>query len=103
VAEEDGGEGKKNDDLILDACINLCQKSQQQQQQPQQPQEQGMRVVQRDVVLLTEDRNLRLKAHATADVPVTSVTDFIKWLYGPSSVAEAAASETPPPLSPNVD
>jgi predicted ribonuclease YlaK len=92
VAEEDGGQSKKNDDLILDACISLCREKEQQQQQ-QQPQA-GMRVVQRDVILLTEDRNLRLKAHATADVPVTSVNDFLKWLFGPSSLGPSASPDT---------
>jgi protein SMG6 len=36
------------------------------------------RRVKRDVVLLTEDRNLRVKALAR-DVPVREVSDFIQW------------------------
>ena len=39
-----------------------------------------MRYVVRDIVLLTGDRNLRLKAHAT-DIPVNKLTDFIKWAF----------------------
>lgn len=36
------------------------------------------RRVKRDVVLLTDDRNLRVKALAR-DVPVREVPDFIQW------------------------
>ena len=34
--------------------------------------------LQRDVVLLTDDRNLRLKAH-TQNVPVKTVPAFLRW------------------------
>ncbi len=75
TTEEDGGEGKNNDDLILDTCVNL---SQQHQQQQQQRASDKMRFVYKEVVLLTEDRNLRLKAHLT-DTPVNKITDFMRW------------------------
>lgn len=38
----------------------------------------------RDVVLLTEDRNLRVKA-LSSDMPVRAVMDFINWLNFNSS------------------
>ncbi len=88
TTEEDGGEGKKNDDLILDTCVSLA--SQQHQHQDSQQQRLGssssenMRHVYREVVLLTEDRNLRLKAHLM-DVPVNKVTDFMRWAFGGES------------------
>ena len=34
--------------------------------------------LQRDAVLLTDDRNLRVKAHAR-NVPVKDILDFILW------------------------
>jgi protein SMG6 len=37
-----------------------------------------MRFLVRDVVLLTEDRNLRVKALSN-DLPVRELPDFIKW------------------------
>ena len=40
----------------------------------------NMRVVYRDLVLLTDDRNLKLKAHMT-DIPVNKLSDFIHWAY----------------------
>lgn len=36
------------------------------------------RRVKRDVVLLTDDRNLRVKA-LSRDVPVREIPDFIQW------------------------
>lgn len=38
----------------------------------------GVRRLYREVVLLTEDRNLRVKAHA-CDVPVRDLLDFARW------------------------
>lgn len=38
----------------------------------------GVRRLYREVVLLTEDRNLRVKAHAH-DVPVRDLLDFARW------------------------
>jgi len=37
------------------------------------------RKIYRDVVLLTEDRNLRVKA-LSSDMPVRALMDFINWL-----------------------
>ncbi len=82
TTEEDGGKGGlNNDDLILETCVNLCSPSS--QAPPQQQQQDRMRVVQRDVVLLTEDRNLKVKAHVT-DIPVNKLTDFMKWAFATS-------------------
>lgn len=38
----------------------------------------GVRRLHREVVLLTEDRNLRVKAYAR-DVPVRELSDFAHW------------------------
>ncbi|KAJ8680346.1 hypothetical protein QAD02_016133, partial [Eretmocerus hayati] len=64
----------RNDDRILATCLNLCKSN-----KDQISSEEGQpRRLKRDVVLLTEDRNLRVKALAR-DVPVREVPDFIQW------------------------
>ncbi|XP_014206060.1 telomerase-binding protein EST1A [Copidosoma floridanum] len=64
----------RNDDRILATCLSLCRSYKDQVNSDEgQP-----RRVKRDVVLLTEDRNLRVKALAR-DVPVREVPDFIQW------------------------
>lgn len=68
-------DGKNNDDLILDVCLNLTTKDHR-----SVTVENELRVVRRDVVLLTDDRNLKLKAHTT-DVPVNAMPDFIRWAF----------------------
>ena len=86
TTEEDAKQGKTNDDLILDTCISLTSNSAasdisssknllKDQESPNK-----MRYVTRDVVLLTDDRNLRLKAH-TNDIPVDKLPNFIKWAF----------------------
>ncbi|XP_059096811.1 telomerase-binding protein EST1A-like isoform X1 [Tigriopus californicus] len=84
--EEDNTEGKNNDDLILNTCLSLSELA------PisaiaSRGGEGGssssggadkMRVVKREVVLLTEDRNLKLKSHLH-DIPVNKVGDFVRW------------------------
>jgi len=62
-----------NDDKILTTCLKLCHSSNKEEQTEGQP-----RKIWRDVVLLTEDRNLRVKALAR-DVPVREVLDFLQW------------------------
>ncbi|XP_058800313.1 telomerase-binding protein EST1A-like isoform X2 [Phymastichus coffea] len=62
-----------NDDRILATCLSLCKSNKDQVSEEGQP-----RRVKRDVVLLTEDRNLRVKALAR-DMPVREVPDFIQW------------------------
>ncbi|XP_050308985.1 telomerase-binding protein EST1A-like isoform X2 [Anthonomus grandis grandis] len=63
----------KNDDKILTTCLVLCKN-----QQAGDPKEGEPRHLIREVVLLTEDRNLRVKAHAR-DVPVRALPDFMRW------------------------
>jgi protein SMG6 len=73
ITEEDAGDGKSNDDLILEACLRVSSSKEERSGK--------MRVLYRDGVLLTDDRNLKVKAHV-ADVPVNKITDFIKWAFG---------------------
>ena len=85
TTEEDAGQGKTNDDLILDTCIHLASAPATDiKNESSRANEQGsskqMRYVVRDVVLLTEDRNLRLKAHTT-DIPVNKLSDFVQWAF----------------------
>ncbi|KAK9738430.1 PIN domain [Popillia japonica] len=62
----------KNDDKILASCLAFC-KPNKDQHGDGEP-----RKLYREVVLLTEDRNLRVKALAR-DVPVRELPDFIQW------------------------
>ncbi|KAK7028019.1 Smg-6, nonsense mediated mRNA decay factor [Halocaridina rubra] len=62
-----------NDDKILSCCVHFCSDSTQ-----RRPIKAGVRRLYREVVLLTEDRNLRVKAHAR-DVPVRNLLDFSRW------------------------
>jgi protein SMG6 len=77
TTEEDSiTDGKNNDDLILDVCLNLSSKD----RHVTEERRGDLRVVKRDVVLLTDDRNLKLKAHTT-DVPVNTIPDFVRWAF----------------------
>ncbi|XP_042227934.1 telomerase-binding protein EST1A-like [Homarus americanus] len=62
-----------NDDKILSCCVHFCSDTTQ-----RRPIKAGVRRLYREVVLLTEDRNLRVKAHAR-DVPVRDLLDFAHW------------------------
>ncbi|EFN73038.1 Telomerase-binding protein EST1A [Camponotus floridanus] len=76
TAEEDVDKDEltRNDDRILTTCLNLCRSN-----KDQANTEEGQpRRLRREVVLLTEDRNLRVKALAR-DVPVREVPDFMQW------------------------
>ncbi|XP_066253104.1 telomerase-binding protein EST1A isoform X2 [Euwallacea similis] len=66
----------KNDDKILDTCLILCKNHG--KEQSTETKEGEPRHLFREVVLLTEDRNLRVKAHAR-DVPVRALPDFMRW------------------------
>ncbi|XP_018574342.1 telomerase-binding protein EST1A isoform X2 [Anoplophora glabripennis] len=66
----------RNDDKILTTCLVLC-KSHKDKDQAQVPEGEPRHLV-REVVLITEDRNLRVKAHAR-DVPVRELPDFMRW------------------------
>ena len=69
-----GSDGKNNDDIILDVCVALSTSSKSDERCD------NLRVVKRDAVLLTDDRNLKLKAHMT-DVPVNTIPDFVRWAF----------------------
>uniref|UniRef100_A0A182N064 PINc domain-containing protein n=1 Tax=Anopheles dirus TaxID=7168 RepID=A0A182N064_9DIPT len=71
TVEDDVGELKSNDDRILETALNLCRN-------PVQETRAGTRYVTLHVVLLTTDRNLRVKAISN-DLPVRELADFIKW------------------------
>lgn len=61
-----------NDDKILSCCVHFQGDAQ------RRPVKAGVRRLYREVVLLTEDRNLRVKAHGR-DVPVRDLLDFAAW------------------------
>uniref|UniRef100_A0A182K256 PINc domain-containing protein n=1 Tax=Anopheles christyi TaxID=43041 RepID=A0A182K256_9DIPT len=69
--EDDVGDLKSNDDRILETAINLCRHHIEETRA-------DTRYITLDVVLLTTDRNLRVKAIST-DLPVREIPDFIKW------------------------
>ncbi|RUS90682.1 hypothetical protein EGW08_001582, partial [Elysia chlorotica] len=64
-----------NDDIILNCCLHYC-KDLARDFMPKGKDEPVR--LRREVVLLTEDRNLRLKAH-TCNVPVKDVPRFKRW------------------------
>ncbi|XP_044015276.1 uncharacterized protein LOC122857262 isoform X2 [Aphidius gifuensis] len=64
-----------NDDRILATCLSLCKTNNKDHIVNEEGQPRRLR---RDVVLLTEDRNLRVKA-LSRDVPVREVPDFMQW------------------------
>ncbi|KAK0159486.1 hypothetical protein PV327_011069 [Microctonus hyperodae] len=64
-----------NDDKILATCLSLFKTTNKEQAIVEEGRPRRLR---RDVVLLTEDRNLRVKALAR-DVPVREVPDFMQW------------------------
>ncbi|XP_049823827.1 uncharacterized protein LOC109600502 isoform X3 [Aethina tumida] len=79
--------GLTNDDKILATCLALCRNHREQPtgegdgSQHVEGAESGAtapRQLSREVVLLTDDRNLRVKAHAR-DVPVRELPDFVHW------------------------
>lgn len=63
-----------NDDKILTTALVLCKNH---MNQPEVVEGEPRHLV-RDVVLLTEDRNLRVKAYAR-DVAVRALPDFMRW------------------------
>uniref|UniRef100_A0A182VSN5 PINc domain-containing protein n=1 Tax=Anopheles minimus TaxID=112268 RepID=A0A182VSN5_9DIPT len=71
TAEDDDGDLKSNDDRILETALNLCRIN-------DKDKHIGNRSLTIDVVLLTTDRNLRVKAISN-DLPVRELPDFVKW------------------------
>lgn len=74
-SEETETDAGNNDDLILSCCLHYCKDKA--RDFMTKDKDAPIRLY-RDVVLLTDDRNLRLKAH-TYNVPVKDVPSFIQW------------------------
>ncbi|XP_043910311.1 telomerase-binding protein EST1A [Protopterus annectens] len=74
-SEDTTGQKGNNDDLILSCCLHYC-KDKAKNFMPSRKDE-PIRL-RREVVLLTDDRNLRVKA-LTHNVPVRDIPAFLKW------------------------
>uniref|UniRef100_A0A8C5G1S8 Telomerase-binding protein EST1A n=1 Tax=Gouania willdenowi TaxID=441366 RepID=A0A8C5G1S8_GOUWI len=74
-SEDTSGQQGTNDDVILSCCLHYC-KDKAKDFMPQQ--RNGTVKLQREVVLLTDDRNLRVKA-LTRNVPVRDIPAFLSW------------------------
>ncbi|XP_011481587.1 telomerase-binding protein EST1A isoform X2 [Oryzias latipes] len=74
-SEDTSGQQGNNDDVILSCCLHYC-KDKAKDFMP--PQKNGTVRLQREVVLLTDDRNLRVKA-LTRNVPVRDIPSFLSW------------------------
>ncbi|XP_030078072.1 telomerase-binding protein EST1A [Microcaecilia unicolor] len=74
-SEDTTGQKGNNDDLILSCCLHYC-KDKAKDFMPSTKDE-PIRL-RREVVLLTDDRNLRVKA-LTHHVPVRDIAAFLKW------------------------
>ncbi|CAH1244302.1 SMG6 [Branchiostoma lanceolatum] len=73
--EDMPGHQGNNDDVILSCCLHFCHDV----AKDYMPTKRGEPIrLKRDVVLLTDDRNLHLKAH-THNVPVKEIQEFIHW------------------------
>ncbi|XP_054481907.1 telomerase-binding protein EST1A [Anoplopoma fimbria] len=74
-SEDTSGQKGTNDDVILSCCLHYC-KDKAKDFMPDQ--RNGTVRLQREVVLLTDDRNLRVKA-LTRNVPVRDIPAFLSW------------------------
>ncbi|XP_061787532.2 telomerase-binding protein EST1A [Nerophis lumbriciformis] len=74
-SEDTSGQQGNNDDVILSCCLHYC-KDKAKDFTPDQ--RNGTVRLQREVVLLTDDRNLRVKA-LTRNVPVRDIPAFLSW------------------------
>uniref|UniRef100_A0A1A7XGX0 Telomerase-binding protein EST1A n=1 Tax=Iconisemion striatum TaxID=60296 RepID=A0A1A7XGX0_9TELE len=74
-SEDTSGQQGNNDDVILSCCLHYC-KDKAKDFTP--PQRNGTVKLQREVVLLTDDRNLCVKA-LTRNVPVRDIPSFLVW------------------------
>lgn len=74
-SEDITGQLGNNDDLILSCCLHYC-KDKAKDYMPTSKEE-PIRLL-REVVLLTDDRNLRVKA-LTRNVPVRDIPAFLTW------------------------
>ncbi|XP_042588871.1 telomerase-binding protein EST1A-like isoform X2 [Cyprinus carpio] len=74
-SEDTSGQKGNNDDVILSCCLHYCQDK----AKDFMPAEKNGPVrLRREVVLLTDDRNLRVKA-LTRNVPVRDIPAFLIW------------------------
>ncbi|VDD80285.1 unnamed protein product [Mesocestoides corti] len=96
--------GQNNDDVILTCCRQFCKEALAQMSAEGQllstadSENQPMRVV-REVVLLTSDRNLRLKA-LSLNIPARPLRPFVEWsCLKPVSIRKAASRTEPNLLS----
>ncbi|XP_041864193.1 telomerase-binding protein EST1A isoform X2 [Melanotaenia boesemani] len=74
-SEDTSGQQGNNDDVILSCCLHYC-KDKAKDFMPHQ--RNGTVRLLREVVLLTDDRNLRVKA-LTRNVPVRDIPAFLSW------------------------
>ncbi|XP_041749332.1 telomerase-binding protein EST1A [Coregonus clupeaformis] len=74
-SEDTSGQQGNNDDVILSCCLHYC-KDEAKNFMPAQ--RDGPVRLRREVVLLTDDRNLRVKA-LTRNVPVRDIPSFLTW------------------------
>ncbi|XP_037126044.1 telomerase-binding protein EST1A isoform X2 [Syngnathus acus] len=75
-SEDTSGQQGNNDDVILSCCLHYCQDK---GKDFMPDQRNGVTVrLHREVVLLTDDRNLRVKA-LTRNVPVRDIPAFLNW------------------------
>ncbi|XP_066507720.1 telomerase-binding protein EST1A isoform X2 [Hoplias malabaricus] len=74
-SEDTSGQKGNNDDVILSCCLHYCQDKAKDFMPAQRD---GPIRLRREVVLLTDDRNLRLKA-LTRNVPVRDIPAFLSW------------------------
>lgn len=74
-SEDISGQKGNNDDLILSCCLHYCKDSAKEFMPSKKDDPIRLR---REVVLLTDDRNLRVKA-LTRHVPVRDIPAFLKW------------------------
>ncbi|NXN12410.1 EST1A protein, partial [Indicator maculatus] len=74
-SEDTTGQQGNNDDLILSCCLHYCNDKAKDFMPSNK--EDPIRLL-REVVLLTDDRNLRVKA-LTRNVPVRDIPTFLKW------------------------
>ncbi|OCT94059.1 telomerase-binding protein EST1A [Xenopus laevis] len=74
-SEDISGQKGNNDDLILSCCLHYCKDNAKEYMHSRKDEPIRLR---REVVLLTDDRNLRVKA-LTRHVPVRDIPAFLKW------------------------
>ncbi|CAB1439473.1 unnamed protein product [Pleuronectes platessa] len=87
-SEDTSGQQGNNDDVILSCCLHYC-KDKAKDFMPEQ--RNGTVRLHREVVLLTDDRNLRVKA-LTRNVPVRDISAFLSWAKSLCSAASTGAT-----------